>query len=132
MQNCRHAPLCSEDVVLAGIGCWLLLKAVGERRRDESASTCMHCGARALAHAPPRISPIRPRHSHRPACCVPAEYARLVQLLKQVVDSVDVKEPWKTPGAAELDAITFQTWCGCNGARPVDHAAGCPRPVWER
>lgn len=39
-----------------------------------------------------------------------AEYARLVALLKEIVDSVDVKEPWNTPRAAELDAITFQTW----------------------
>lgn len=27
------------------------------------------------------------------------------------VDVVDVEEPWKTPNAAELDAITFQSWC---------------------
>lgn len=33
-----------------------------------------------------------------------------VLLAAQVVDTVDVKEPWNTPGAAELDAITFQSW----------------------
>lgn len=71
-----------------------------------------------------------------------AEYARLVQLLKQVVDSVDVKEPWKTPGAAELDAITFQTWLDKNSndkfakdlmaaIKPLaDGALGGIRPGW--
>lgn len=38
------------------------------------------------------------------------EYARLVARLKEIVDTVDVKEPWKTPGAAELDSLTFQSW----------------------
>ncbi|EFN57303.1 hypothetical protein CHLNCDRAFT_143912 [Chlorella variabilis] len=38
------------------------------------------------------------------------EYARLVGLLKDIIDVVDVEEPWKTPNAAELDAITFQSW----------------------
>ncbi len=39
-----------------------------------------------------------------------SEYARLVAELKKIVDTVDVKEPWKTPNAAELDATTFQSW----------------------
>ncbi|KAI3434449.1 hypothetical protein D9Q98_002526 [Chlorella vulgaris] len=38
------------------------------------------------------------------------EYARLVGLLKDIVNVVDQDEPWKTPDAAELDAITFQSW----------------------
>lgn len=38
------------------------------------------------------------------------EYGRLVRVLKGIVETVDVAEPWKTPMAAELDAITFQSW----------------------
>eukprot|EP00887_Chlorella_sp_A99_P000867 scaffold5.g867.t1 len=39
-----------------------------------------------------------------------AEYARLVALLKSVAATVDVRAPWRTPRAAELDAVTFQSW----------------------
>ena len=38
------------------------------------------------------------------------EYGRLATLLKEIVATVDVSEPWKTPNAAELDSMTFQSW----------------------
>lgn len=38
------------------------------------------------------------------------EYARLVHLFQDIVATVDAEEPWKTPGAQELDAMTFQSW----------------------
>lgn len=70
------------------------------------------------------------------------EYARLVALLKEVVDTVDVREPWKTPNAAELDALTFQSWLDANSddnfakdllvaLKPLaDGALGGIRPGW--
>jgi hypothetical protein len=33
----------------------------------------------------------------------------------QVVDTVDAREPWNTPNASELDALTFQTWYAAGG-----------------
>ena len=75
---------------------------------------------------PPHLLPLHPRpvaappaHLHTPlaSCTAPnaqraslSEYARLVAELKQVVETVDVREPWKTPNATELDATTFQSW----------------------
>ena len=66
---------------------------------------------------PPSTRPLTPAGPPAPPGLSPgvqkaslSEYARLVAELKKIVDTVDVKEPWKTPNAAELDATTFQSW----------------------
>ena len=39
-----------------------------------------------------------------------AEYGRIMEALHQLMEQVDVEQPWRTPRAKELDAITFQQW----------------------
>jgi len=38
------------------------------------------------------------------------DYASALRELEQLVAAIDVQEPWRTPGAAELDAQTLDTW----------------------
>lgn len=72
-----------------------------------------------LPHArPAALAPAATTRSASPGAQVASlrEYARLVAALKEIVDTVDVKEPWKTPNAADLDATTFQSWCAAGTA----------------